>query len=108
MGIIKTIAAAWKIASWLRSEKKQMEADIDGYLTEKRAKDWRLKCEKIFRALERGNGNFDRLPVPIKWFFAQTTADNRVGIFGMWFLKSHKLPVHDKVLDEPIEKGLRW
>lgn len=104
MGILKGILALWNIASWLRSEKKKMESDIDGYLTEERAKEWRLQLEKIFYGL-KGHPDWDgfkAVPRPVRWFFDQTTADNRVGEFGMWLLKSKKIEEDDKVLNQPL------
>lgn len=109
MGIIKGIAAVWKLISWLRSEKKAMEADVDGYLTQKRAVEWRIETEKIFRALQTGGvveptqdyENFKNLPRLVKWFFNRTTIDNRAGQFGQWFLKSKKLKEGDEVLNKP-------
>ncbi len=106
MGIIKGIVALWRIASWLRSEKKAMEADIDGYLTHERAKELRLNLEKIFYALDTGSPFLKKLkgiPRPIQWFFDQTTADNRVGKFGQWVLDSDKLATGDKALNKPIK-----
>ncbi len=98
MGIIKGIVALWRIAMWFRTEKRKMEADIDGYLTQERALEWRLKAEKIFHALEVGKmGN---IPRPVKWFFEQTTADERIGKFGEWFLKSSKLKAGNTLPDQ--------
>lgn len=103
MGILKGIVALWKIASWLRSEKKKMESDIDGYLTQERALEWRLNAEKVFCALECGK--MERLPSPIKWFFKHTTADERVGSFGIWLLKSKKLEEADNALNQPLYRA---
>ena len=101
MQIFKGIVALWRIASWLRSEKKAMEADIDGYLTQERALAWRLYVERLFKGLETGNRIWT-MPDYIQWFFAQTTADNRVGEFGMWLLKSKKIEEDDKALNQPL------
>ncbi len=101
--MIRGFIALWRIASWLRSEKKAMEADIDGYLTQERAKEWRLHLEKIFHGLEIGYRK-EMLPGPVKWFFDQTTADNRIGMFGMYLLKSHKINIaDDEALNQPIK-----
>ena len=99
---LKTLIAIWKIASWLRQEKKVMEKDADAYFTQERALEWRLKMEKIFHALETGNGNIAQLPGPVKWLFHATTLDERIGIFGMFLLKSKKLEEdNNAVLNEP-------
>ena len=104
MGIIKGFIAIWKIVSWLRSEKKAMEADIDGYLTQERALEWRLQLEKIAQAIEYGNDNWWKMPAIFRWFFDRTTADNRIGKFMGWLLKSRKLQTDDReALDKPIK-----
>ena len=100
---MKTLIALWKIASWFRSEKKKMEKDVASYLTEERALEWRLNLEKIFYALETGNGNIEKLPGPVKWLFSTTTVDELVGIFGFHLLKSQKLDDMDDVLKEPYQ-----
>ena len=103
--MIKTLIALWKIASWLRSEKRKMEADIDGYLTQERALEWRLQLEKIFYALDTGSlfiGKLQGVPRPVQWFFSQTTIDNKLGEFGMWLLKSKKIEEDDKALNQPL------
>ena len=97
-----TLIALWKLVWWIRRQKKQMERDVDAYLTEERAMIWRRNAEKVFRALETGNGNFKDLPTPLRWFFKMTTAENRVGKFGQQFLKSNKLAVCDDELDQPL------
>lgn len=104
--MFKTLIALWRIIKWLRAEKKQMEADVDGYLTQERALAWRLSLEKIFRGLDTGYPHMKEIwnvPRPIRWLFSQTTADNRVGEFGMWFLKSKKIEDGDSVLSQPIK-----
>jgi len=101
-GIIKAIGAGIQVIRWVYREKKKMEADVDAYLTRENARLWRLRFEKIFRALESGNGNIRQLPKVIRWFFAATTMDNRVGQFGQWVLKSKKLEDRDGELDRPI------
>jgi len=92
--MISTIVAAWNMVMWLRREKKQMEANAEAYLTEARAKVWRAEAEDIFKSLAEGNSKFEKLPKPVKWFFAHTKADNRLGQFGQWFLKSSKLEIY--------------
>ena len=102
-----TIVALWNAASWIRAEKKILESNAEAYLTEERAKEWRLQAEKIFWALETGNGNeehifFSRLPRIVKWFFGATKADNHLGHFGKHFLKSEKLENGDGDLEQPL------
>ena len=97
-----TIIALWNAASWIRAEKKILESNAEAYLTEERAREWRLQAEKIFWALERGNGNFERLPKVIRWFFGATKADNHLGHFGKHFLKSEKLEKGDGALEQPL------
>lgn len=99
---MSTILAVINLARWILAEKKKMEKNAEEYLSESRAKEWRLHTEKIFRALEEGNGNMKQLPKPVRWFFSRTSIDNRVGKFGMWFLKSSKLEKGDSVLDQPL------
>ena len=94
MGIFSTIAAAWNILKWVRQQKKEMEANAEAYLTEERAKAWRLEAEDIFKSLAEGNSKFKKLPKPVQWFFAHTEADNRLGRFGQFFLKSNKLDIY--------------
>ena len=103
IGAFKAVGAAWQILMWLRKEKKQMEADVDGYFTADRATAWRLTAEKVFHALETGNGNLKSMPKVVQWLFSKTTADNRIGLFGLYLLKSEKLRAGNKVLDEPIK-----
>jgi len=103
MGVLGSISALWQLIKWIRAEKKKLEANADAYLTAERADEWRLNAEKIFHALASGNGNFDKLPRIVKWFFGATTADNRFGTFGLQILKSKKLKEHDPVLGEPIK-----
>ena len=100
---MSTLIAIWNIASWLRQQKKEMEANAEAYLTRERAKEWRETSEKIFQALESGNGNMKRLPTVVQWFFKHTKADNNLGTFGMWYLKSEKLAQNSSVLSEPIK-----
>ena len=102
MGVINSIMAIWQVVKWIRAEKKELEQNADAYLTEDRAKLWRLNTEKIFYALHTGNGNVGKLPKPIRWFFASTTADNRLGEFGLWYLKSKKIALDDAELEKPI------
>ena len=101
IGAFKTIGAAWQVFWWLRCEKKQMENDVDAYLSEERAAHWRLALEKIFRALEKGDTK--KLPSLAKWLFASTTVDNRVGWFGLRLLKSKNLAERATCLDGPIQ-----
>lgn len=101
--MFKTLIALWRIIKWLRTEKKQMESDVDGYLTQERALAWRLSVEKIFYTLEGSHGHLEDIPGPVRWLFDRTTADNRVGEFGMWFLKSKKIETSDSVLNQPIK-----
>ena len=96
MGIFSSILAIWHVFMWLRRQRKEMEANAEAYLTEERAKAWRMEAEASFMAL--ANGTWDKsewdLPKPVKWFFAHTKADNRLGQFGQWFLKSSKLEIY--------------
>ena len=94
--MISTIVAAWNVYKWVKAQKKEMEANAEAYLTEERAKAWRLEAEAIFMGLakeELGDAEW-KLPKPVKWFFAHTKADNRLGQFGQWFLKSSKLEIY--------------
>ena len=93
--MISTIVAAWNILMWLRRQRKEMEANAEAYLTEERAKAWRLEAEGIFKSLAEGDSvTFVKLPKPVQWFFAHTEADNRLGRFGQFFLKSNKLDIY--------------
>ncbi|MBU1173544.1 MAG: hypothetical protein KKD44_28585 [Proteobacteria bacterium] len=89
--MIKSIIALWTVLKWLRKQKKDMEKSAANYLTEHRAKQWRYDCEEIFSALAKGNDHFEKLPKVVQWFFRQVEADNKLGEFGMWFLKSSRL-----------------
>lgn len=107
--MFKTLIALWRIIKWLRQQKSEMEADVDGYLTQERALAWRLNAEKIFHILEDGtlfasrNVAVEGIPKPIQWLFNATTVDNRVGEFGLYLLKSTKLGKDDPILNEPIK-----
>jgi hypothetical protein len=92
--MISTIVAVWNVFTWLRRQRREMEANAEAYLTEERAKAWRIKTETIFKSLSDGNGDFKKLPKPVQWFFAHTKADNRLGQFGQWFLKSSRLDIY--------------
>ena len=93
--MISTIVAAWNIYRMIHKARKEMEADVEAYLTEERARAWRLEAEAIFMTLANGEESEDfKLPKPIKWFFAHTEADNRLGQFGQHFLKSNKLDIY--------------
>ena len=100
-----TIKTTWKAYKWLKKQKKEMETDADGYLTEERALAWRLNIEKLFTSLAAGST--DRLPASLRgvcqWLFDRTTAENRIGEFGKWFLKSAKMSRTDTVLKGPID-----
>jgi hypothetical protein len=102
MDILSSISALWQLIKWIRSEKKQLEANADAYLTEERAAEWRLNAEKMFYALASG-WNARKLPRIVRWFFSATTADNKVGEFGLHVLKSKKLSTNDRILEEPIK-----
>ena len=100
-----TIKTMWKAYKWITKQKQEMEKDADGYLTEERALLWRLNVEKLFTSLAAGST--DRLPVSIRgvcqWLFDRTTAENRIGEFGKWFLKSAKMARNDHILKGPID-----
>jgi len=72
-------------------------------MSESRAKEWRLYAEKTFYALSTGNNNIKNLPKFIQWLFSATEADNAIGEFGLYLLKSNKLASDDKKLKEPIK-----
>lgn len=95
---IQALGAVWQIVRWLLQQKKAMEANADVYLSDERAAAWRLWLERMFYALEHGNGNLTMLPKPVRWLFSQTTADNRVGRFGLRLLKSEKLRTNDPAI----------
>ena len=95
---IQCIAALWQIAKWLDAQKKALDTNADVYLSDERAAAWRLWLERMFYALEHGNGNLTMLPKPVRWLFSQTTADNRVGQFGLRLLKSEKLRTNDPAI----------
>ena len=104
MFIWRFFTGFWSViqaARWLLQQKKLMEQNVDAYLSTERALDWRLFAEKYARALESGNGNLKWLPGPIKWFFKNTTSENRVGWFAQQFLKSEKLARRDPILEFP-------
>ena len=97
--MFSTLLAAWNIVKWLRRQRKEMEVNAEAYLTEERAKEWRKGSERIFKSLAEGDGEFEKLPKPVRWFFAHTKADNRLGQFGQWYLKSGEL---EKALKQPL------
>ena len=82
-----------------------MESDIDGYFSNERAAQWRLNIEKVFMALEKGNGA-SVLPISLQklceWLFAKTKVDNCIGSFGQALLKSGKIERNDTSLREPV------
>jgi len=77
-----------------------MEADVDGYFSEDRARRWRLNAEKFFVSLESGCS--PPLPASLRkvcdWLFERTSVDNRIGTFGKHFLKSGKIAAADREL----------
>jgi|GEM_PF-4259830 hypothetical protein len=95
----------YSLYKWLKQQKKEMETDADGYLTEERAAMWRLNAEKLFTSLAAGSS--DRMPSSVRgvcdWLFSRTTAENRIGEFGKWVLKSGKMARKDHVLNRPID-----
>lgn len=97
---LQALGAVWQIVRWLLAQKKAMEANADAFLSDDRAREWRLFCEKVFYAMEHGNGNLTMLPKWTRWFFSQTTLDNRIGRFGQVVLKSSKLAADDPTLKE--------
>lgn len=105
MGIIKGFFAMIGAIKWVMAQRKLINANADAYFTQERALEWRLYLEKIGRILESGSiflQKLKRVPAPIRWFFNCTTADNRIGQFGQWLLKSKKLETGDKVLNQPL------
>ena len=90
---------------WLLKQRKLMEKDANGYLSEERAKQWRLNTEKVFAALAEGRGA-SVLPASVngvaKWALSKTTADDRLGEFGKVFLKSAKMHNKDESLKDKI------
>ena len=83
-----------------------MEADVNEYLSDKRALAWRLNLEKFFTALEDGNATEmlpDSLQKVCAWVFSRTTAENRIGSFGQKLLMSEKMDTYSEVLKEPVK-----
>lgn len=100
--MLKGMIALWQAMGWLLSLKKELEYRGTSYFTRERALEWRLNCEKIAHSLE--TGNTEKLPGPVKWLFARTTLDNRIGVFFIFLLKSKKLGENDKELDQPLNR----
>ena len=102
IAVLKSLWAAYK---WLAQTKKQVEADTDAYLSEERARKWRLNLEKAFRALAAGD--VKKLPGPLQtvcgWLFERTDIDNSIGKFGQMVLKSNKLATDHPLLKHGIE-----
>jgi len=103
--MIKLLTSIWAAYKWLRKQKTEIDTDVDGYLSEERARRWRLNAEKFFIALESGCS--PALPAPLRkvcdWLFSRTTAENRIGTFGQQFLKSGKIAAADKELWKEME-----
>jgi hypothetical protein len=97
---IQALGAVWQIVRWVLAQKRAMEANADAYLSDDRAKEFRLWLEKLAYALAHGNGNLTMLPKWARWFFSQTTLDNRIGRFGQVVLKSSKLEKNDPAVKE--------
>jgi len=100
------VGSLWRAIKWVRKQRAEMEKDVNGYLFERRAKQWRLNLEKFFTALEKGNGASAFPPAMQKvceWVFARTAAENRIGYFGQSVLKSEKMDIMAEQLKEPIE-----
>lgn len=97
---IQALGAVWQIVRWVLAQKRAMEANADAFLSDDRATELRLLSEKVFYALEHGNGNLTKLPKWARWFFKQTTLDNRIGRFGQVYLKSSKLEKNDPAVKE--------
>lgn len=102
MKALQALGALRQILRWVWAQKKAIEAQGQAYLTAERAAEWRLASEKLFYALEHGNGNLTMLPKWARWLFSQTTLDNQVGLFGQRYLKSSKLAANDPALKEPL------
>ena len=101
--MFRAIISTFHLIVWLLRQKKLMEKDVAGYLSEERAKAWRLYAERVFYALSTGNGNIKKLPRVVQWLFASTQADNRAGEFGLHLLKSSKLAgKDDEALKQPL------
>jgi hypothetical protein len=102
---LKTIGSLWRAFKWLRKQKQEMEKDTNAYLSDDRARAWRLNLEKFFTALEKGTGA-KQFPLPVQkyvdWLFDNTTMENRIGYFGQALLKSKKMDNRDERLEEPI------
>ncbi|MCP4996161.1 MAG: hypothetical protein GY934_20630 [Gammaproteobacteria bacterium] len=103
--MISALTSVWAAYKWLCKQKSELETDVDGYLSEARARRWRLNCEKFCHALEVGST--ESFPAPLRkvcdWLFARTTADNQIGAFGQHFLKSGKIAVSAKELKKDME-----
>lgn len=97
---LQALGAIWQIVRWLLQQKKALEADADAFLSDDRAKEFRLWLEKLAYTLEHGNGNLTMLPKWARWFFKQTTLDNRIGRFAQVCLKSSKLEKNDPAVKE--------
>ena len=100
--MISGFIAVCSFVKAILSLRRELDSKGVSYMTRDRALIWRFKFEKIFRALESGNGNFELLPRPIKWLFKSVKSDNQIGKFGQWFLKSEKLQTGDKALEQPL------
>jgi len=103
--MIQVLISAWAALKWLCRQKKEMENDVEGYFSEKRARRWRLNCEKFLVALESGCS--PPLPGALRkvcdWLFKRTTIENQIGTFGQHFLKSGKIAAADKELWKEIK-----
>lgn len=102
---LRTIGSLWRAFKWIRKQKREMESDTNAYLSDDRAKVWRLNLEKFFTALEKGTGAKQFPPSVqkfVSWLFDNTTMENRIGYFGQALLKSTKMDNRDERLEEPI------
>ncbi len=104
--LFSLVGSLWRAIKWVRQQRTEMEKDVNGYLSEKRAKQWRLNAEKFFTALEKGKGASafpSAMQSVCKWVFSRTEAENRIGYFGQALLKSEKMDGMAEQLQEPIE-----
>jgi len=95
---MKTLITAWQLWRWISKQRKAIETNAEAYFSDKNALALRLKLERLFKALEKGD--LQHVPKPVQWLLGQTEVDNCIGAFGQMVLKSTKLWEDDPVLTE--------
>lgn len=100
MFILKKLIIGYKVSRFVWGLMKQWDKKGTSWLTEPRARRFRLESEKIAHAL--ATGKLKNVPPWMQWMFKSVSCDNQLGRFMMWFLKSGKLEKNDAALNEKI------